>query len=204
MAGEGYSEDYNFEELSCQFVRPTLSLVGHENKIVITLLSASLEVLTSQNVRTDLVLIRHLTFWPGKCQMSDCNNPHWGYPTLLVLILCLDFLLIRCTILWAWFVVTTTTTHPLLRWTSTTVAPITPSPSLTRTPTLWLPSASRRWCWPAGRRRSCQGEWGVVMWERCGQEWLACRKMRSSQATRLRGVWSCGRGVARNGWPVGR
>ena len=52
------SEDYNFEELSCQLVRPTLSLVGH----VITLLSASLEILTSQNVRKDLVLIRHLTF----------------------------------------------------------------------------------------------------------------------------------------------
>ena len=42
------------------------------------------------------------------------------------------------------------------------------------------------------------------MWERCGQEWLAYRKMRSSQATRLRGVWSCGRGVARSGWPVHR
>ena len=43
-----------------------------ENQII-TLLSASLEVLTSQNVRTDLVLIGHLIFQPRKCQMSDCT-----------------------------------------------------------------------------------------------------------------------------------
>ena len=42
--GTIHSEDYNFEELSCQFVRPTLSLVGHENKNSLTSLHCYLPV----------------------------------------------------------------------------------------------------------------------------------------------------------------